>query len=171
MKRAIVFSKRCFIEILRDPASYIFSLGLPCAMLLLMTVINNGIPEEAGMTLYEIENLTPGIAAFSFSFTMLFASLIVSRDKNTALTSRLCASPMRKIDFIIGYTVPFMVIAVLQCIITFAAGALIGAVEGYYFGFPKVLLCIVCSLPCALVFVSIGIIFGSVFSEKAAPSA
>lgn len=171
MKRTFVFAKRCIIENLRDPVNYIFAFGLPIVMLFIMTAINKSIPEEASMNLFRIEYLTPGIAVFSFTFTMLFASLTVSRDKETALAARLCASPMRSMDFTLGYFIPYLFTAAVQCVVAFAAGGAIGLSEGYYFDFAKVMICLACSIPCAVVFVSLGIIFGLLFSERSAPSA
>ena len=58
MKRVLVFSVRNFRELIRDPLSYIFCLGFPLVMLIIMTVVNKSIPPEAGMTIFNIENLS-----------------------------------------------------------------------------------------------------------------
>ena len=42
--RLTVFASRNGKELLRDPLSYLFCLGLPLMMLILMTIINGSIP-------------------------------------------------------------------------------------------------------------------------------
>ena len=49
MPKIKVFAVRNAKEILRDPLSYIFALGFPVVMLIIMTIVNNSIPPEAGM--------------------------------------------------------------------------------------------------------------------------
>ena len=71
MNKVSAFSARNFKEIIRDPLSYIFCLGVPLVMLLVMTLVNDGIPEEAGMTIFRIDNLAGGIAVFGLTFIML----------------------------------------------------------------------------------------------------
>ena len=41
--RAIAFSKRTFLELVRDPLSYIFCVGFPIIMLLIMNIINESL--------------------------------------------------------------------------------------------------------------------------------
>ena len=60
--RTLVFAGRNFRELLRDPLSYIFCLGFPVIMLIIMSIVNKSIPAEAGMTIFNIENLSSGIA-------------------------------------------------------------------------------------------------------------
>lgn len=125
MKRALLFAGRELRELLRDPLSYIFCLGFPLVMMALMTAINSMIPAGT-MTLYEIDSLTAGIAVFGLSFVMLFAALSVSKDRAGAFLTRLFSSPMKAADFIVGYTLSLLVIAVGQLAVTFVCGALIG---------------------------------------------
>ena len=93
MKKVLAFSSRNFKELLRDPLSYIFCLGFPLIMLIIMSVINESIPPEANMTLFRIENLAGGIAVFGLSFVMLFTTLTVSKDRSGAFLVRLYATP------------------------------------------------------------------------------
>ena len=62
--RALVFASRNIKEILRDPLSYAFSLGLPIVMLVVFYVV---FYSEAAYW-FSLELLTPGIAVFSFAF-------------------------------------------------------------------------------------------------------
>ena len=119
--KGLIFCKRTVKEILRDPLSYIFCLGFPIIMLIIMTIVNESIPKQANMTVFQIQNLAPGIAYFGMTFVMLFACIQVSKDRNTALIMRLHASPMKSYDFILGYTLSVIIIALLQLAVTFLA--------------------------------------------------
>ena len=59
-----VFASRCGKEIIRDPLTMGFGLGFPIILILLFSIINKSIPPEAGNTLFEINNLTPGMIFF-----------------------------------------------------------------------------------------------------------
>ncbi len=121
MNKISAFSVRNFKEIIRDPLSYIFCLGFPLVMLIVMTVINDGIPPQTGMTIFRIDNLAGGIAVFGLTFVMLFTCLNVAKDRSGAFLVRLYATPMRSEDFILGYVLPTSLLAVLQILITLAA--------------------------------------------------
>lgn len=167
--RGFVFAKRTIKEIMRDPISYIFCLGFPIVMLLIMTIVNRSIPAEAGVAVFELPNLAPGIAFFGLTFVMLFLSIQVSKDRSTALIMRLHASPMKASDFIGGYTLSVAILAIAQLIITFVASVIVGAIFGETLPFGGICLSILCLLPSAMLFVAVGMIFGTLVNEKAAP--
>ena len=167
--RSIVFCNRTIKELLRDPLSYIFCLGFPIVMLLIMTVVDQSIPKEAGMTIFHLPELTPGIAMFGLTFVMLFTCIQVSKDRSGAFLTRLYASPMKAIDFIGGYTLPSMIIAVLQIVISFAASMLISILTKDSLPILNVLLCILVLMPSALLFIAFGLFFGTLLNDKAAP--
>ena len=87
--RALNFAKRNFKELIRDPLSLIFEILLPLFILFIFKQIN--IPEET----YNLENFTPGIIIFGFSFITLFIATLVAKDRTTSLLIRLAASPMK----------------------------------------------------------------------------
>lgn len=167
--RSLIFAQRTGKEILRDPLTFIFCLGFPLVMLLIMTIVNKSIPAEAGMVIFNLPYLAPGIAIFGFTFIMLFSCLQVSKDRSTSFLIRLYASPMKPMDYIAGYTLPILFIAVMQSVITFVAAMLIGAVSGDTLSVGRVLLCIGLMLPSALMYLGFGMLFGTILSEKAAP--
>ncbi|MCM1335770.1 MAG: ABC transporter permease [Bacteroides sp.] len=169
MRRILLFSGRNIKEILRDPLSYLFCLGFPIVMLIVMAVVNESIPPEAGMHIFEVEMLTPAVAVFGLMFTMLFAALQVSKDRGGSFLIRLYASPMRAADFIAGYFLPCLLIAAIQLLLCMLCGLVIGAVNGTALDFGNLLLsALIILLPAAL-FIGFGILFGSLFSDKAAP--
>ncbi|MBQ9080101.1 MAG: ABC transporter permease [Clostridia bacterium] len=168
MKRAFVFAGRNIKELLRDPLSYIFCLGFPVVMLVIMTAINSIIPAGA-MDIFNIDKLAPGIAVFALSFVMLFAALSVSKDRSGAFLARLFSSPMRAADFILGYMLPLLAVALGQFAVTYICAAVIGAADGVTLPLGGVLLSCLTLIPTALFFVSAGLLFGTLLSDKAAP--
>mgnify|MGYP004618999777 CR=1 FL=1 len=169
MNRVLAFSGRNLKELLRDPLSYIFCLGFPLVMLVIMSIVNQSIPPEAGMTIFDIENLSGGIAMFGQSFIMLFTCLTVSKDRSGAFLTRLYASPMRSVDFIAGYTLPVLLLAVIQSAITFAASMIAAVVLGGSVSVGGALFAVAVLIPGAVFFIAAGLLFGSLFNEKAAP--
>ena len=167
--RIRAFAKRCTLELVRDPLSYIFSLGFPLVMLIVMTLINESIPAEAGMTVFRTDNLAPGVYVFGLSFLMLFTALLVSKDRAEAFLVRLYISPMRRADFLFGYTLPVLVLAFMQGLITMAAAFVVGIFTDVPLDLRGLLLVLPASLPAMLLFVGFGLLFGALFSDKAAP--
>ncbi len=167
--KSFVFAKRTLKEILRDPLSYIFCLGFPLVMLVIMSIVDRSIPAQANMTVFHIENLGPGIAYFGLTFVMLFSSIQVSKDRSTALLLRLYASPMKPADYMIGYTLPVCILALVQMSICFAAAFVIGLCTGYTFSIGAILLSVLALIPSIFLFTGLGILFGSAVNEKAAP--
>ena len=110
MRRMRFFASRNAREILRDPISVGFGVAFPILLLLLLSFLNRHIPAEAHMTLFEPEQLAPGVSVFSLSFLALFSALLLSRDRSSALTLRLYASPLTGRDFILGYLVQVNII-------------------------------------------------------------
>lgn len=167
--RVLAFGKRTIKELLRDPLSYIFSLGFPLIMLIIMTVIYNSEPIKAEVETFRIDNLAPGVAVFGLTFIMMFTSLQVSKDRTTSFMSRLYATPMKASEFLAGYTLPLFVLSVLQQIIVFAAAIIIGNNSGISIDITGVLLCILSLIPLTIMYIGFGLLFGTVFSEKSAP--
>lgn len=167
--RAIAFSKRTFLELVRDPLSYIFCVGFPIIMLLIMNIINESLPKEAQVEMFHISRIGPGICLFGLTFVMLFTALQVSKDRSTAFLLRIYASPMSGSDFIVGYTLPVLGIAVLQQVITFIVVFILGKTADYNFHVQNLLLSILVLVPSALIFIGFGLFFGTLLNDKAAP--
>lgn len=163
--KAIIFATRNVKEILRDPMSYIFCLVFPIVMLVVFYAVFYS-PEAYW---FAIDILTPGIAIFSFSFTMLFMALLVSKDKTTAFLSRLYTSPMTTLDFVIGYTIPGLIITIGQVVACYITAAIIGLATGIQLSYIGITLAIISTIPAMFMFIGFGILFGSLFSDQAAP--
>lgn len=164
-----VFAVRTWKEIARDPLSYIFCLGFPVVMLAIMSVVDQSIPSEAGPQVFHLQNLAPGIAYFGLTFVMLFTCIQVSKDRATALLLRLYVSPMKSLDYICGYTMPMVVLAVIQTVICFCASVVVGVCIGESLAVGTLMLSVLALVPSMLLFVGFGILFGTLVGEKAAP--
>ncbi len=163
--RAILFAGRTTKEILRDPLSFVFCLGLPVVMLVAMYAIFS-----ASAPWFELTTLTPGIAVFSNAFIMLYMTLLVSRDRSTAFLCRLYTSPMRTADFVLGYALPGAAIGLGQLIACYATAILMGLLSGSTDWIsPAIPVAILTAIPMMLAYVFVGILFGCLFSDKAAP--
>ena len=167
--KSAVFASRNIKELVREPLSWVFCIGFPMVMLLLMTVINNSIPPEAGMTLFQIEKLGPGIAIFGLTFIMLFASLLVSGDRKDAFLLRVFTSPMKPWEYILGYIMPLIALSIAQFLVTEIVSYIMGAASGTFLNIGNMLFAVVVSLPSMIMYIGFGILFGSLFSKNAAP--
>lgn len=169
MNKTLAFSKRNLLEMARDPLSWIFCVAFPLVMLIIMTIVNEAIPKESGMTIFRIDNLAGGIAVFGQMFVMLFTAIGVAKDRESSFLTRLYSSPMKSGDFLMGYLLPMLVTAVIQLAVSFIVAFMISLITGCEISILGLLLCIVMAIPSALMFSSIGMLFGSLFNEKAAP--
>ncbi len=169
MNKTLVFAKRNLTELSRDVLSYIFCIAFPLVMLVIMSVLNDSIPKEAGMTVFRIDNLSGGIIVFGQTFVMLFTAILVATDKSSSFLLRLYATPMKSRNFTHGYIIPMLMISLVQTLVTVIASVVISLISGVSLEPLGLLLVIFTSLPSALMFISIGMIFGTLFNEKAAP--
>ena len=120
--RLLTFSRRTAKEILRDPLNLFFGLGFPLVLIGLLTAIQANIPVE----MFELEHLTPGITIFGLSFMTLFSAALISKDRESALLQRLYTTPLTASDFIFGYALPILPIAIAQAVICYIAAAFLG---------------------------------------------
>ena len=155
--KTLSFALRNTKEILRDPLTLFFGLGFPLVLILLLSAIQANIP----VSLFEIEHLTPGITVFGLSFMTLFSALIVSKDRGSSLLQRLYTSPLTAADFILGYTLPIIPISVAQCAICYIAAIILGLEITV-----NILWALLFIIPAALLYVAMGLLFGSILSDK-----
>ena len=160
--RTTAFASRNTKEMLRDPATLIFGLGFPLVLLVLLTAINSSIPEQAEMKLFQIESLAPGISVFGLSFLALFSSMLIAKDRTSSFMLRLFTSPLKPSDFILGYTLPLIPMAMVQTAVCCLAALCYGMKAGV-----NMLMVIVVNLPIAIVFIAVGLICGTLLNEKA----
>ena len=155
--RCFAFMSRNTKEILRDPLNLAFGLGFPVVLILLLSVIQSNIP----VTLFEIEHLTPGVTVFGLSFMTLFSATIIAKDRGSSLLQRLYTTPMTALDFILGYTLPVIPIAVAQSVVCYIVALLLGlkiTVNIFY--------AIIFIIPISVLYIALGLLCGSVFNDK-----
>ena len=155
--KMLAFSKRNFKEIVRDPLNLAFLFGFPVVLLLLLSAIQANIPVE----MFEIEHLSPGIAVFGLSFMTLFSATLIAKDRQSSFMHRLYTTPLKSNDFILGYTLPLIPIALTECIATFIFAAVLGLEINL-----NVLLAIILIIPTALFYIGFGLLCGSIFNDK-----
>ena len=155
--KMLTFANRNAKEILRDPLNLAFGLGFPIVLILLLTTIQSNVP----VSLFEIGHLTPGITVFGLSFMTLFSATIIAKDRGSSLLQRLYTTPLTAKDFIIGYTLPILPIAVAQTVVCYIVALILGLEFTV-----NILLAVVCVIPAALLFIAMGLLCGSVFTDK-----
>lgn len=154
--RTRVFAWRCLREILRDPLTLFFGVAFPLILLLLLSAIQANIP----VSMFEIDKLAPGICVFGQSFLALFTAQMISKDRSSSLMQRLMASPMNSMEFLMGYTLPMIPVALIQGMICLAAGGILGM------DFSRAPLVLVALLPSAVLFIGLGLLCGILLNDK-----
>lgn len=168
MKKLLLFAKRNFLEMIRDPLLYIFCAGFPILMFLMFQIINKYT--EGNTPMFNVKALVPGIIMFSFSLLMLMSSLLVSKDRTSAFLKRLFSSPIKQYQFLLGYLIPTAVVGLVQIIIGIVLGYVFGAIDGTGFvSFGGCMLLIVIMLPILITCLMLGILFGTILNDKSAP--
>jgi ABC-2 type transport system permease protein len=153
----LTFAKRNVKEIIRDPLTLAFGLGFPLVLILLLSAIQASIP----VPLFEITHLTPGITVFGLSFMTLFSATLIAKDRGSSLLQRLYTTPLTPVDFILGYTLPIIPFAVGQSIVCYFVAILLGLEPTH-----SILLAIAFIIPISCLFIALGLLFGSVLSDK-----
>ena len=155
--RTLTFARRCARELLRDPLNLAFGLGFPLVLLVLLSAIQANIP----VPLFEIDNLTPGITVFGLSFMTLFSATLISRDRETAFLQRLYTTPMGGLDFILGYMLPLVPLALGQAVACYLFAIPLGlTVRG------EILYAILGVIPMAVFNIALGLLCGSILGVK-----
>lgn len=155
--RMLTFAKRNFKEIIRDPLNLCFLFGFPIVLLLLLSAIQANIP----VSMFEIEHLAPGIVVFGLAFMTLFSATLIAKDRQSSFMHRLYTTPMKAQDFIIGYTVPLIPIAIAEGVATYIFAIILGLEISI-----NILLSLLLLIPIALLYIGIGLLCGSIFNDK-----
>jgi len=155
--RVMTFAKRCTKEILRDPINLGFGLGFPLVLLLLLSAMQANIP----VSLFEIDTLTPGITVFGLSFMTLFSATLIAKDRESALLQRLYTTPLTGFDFILGYMLPLLPIALGQTLICYLFAMPLGLTISI-----NIVYAFIGMIPMAVFNIALGLLCGSVFGVK-----
>ena len=155
--RMLAYAKRCMKEILRDPINLFFGLGFPVVLLLLLSAIQANVP----VPIFEIESLTPGITVFGLSFMTLFSATLIARDRESSLLQRLYTTPLKSADYILGYMLPLVPIAMAQGTICYLVAILLGLQVTI-----NIIFAILMIAPIAIFYIALGLLFGSILNVK-----
>lgn len=155
--RTLTFAKRNFKEMLRDPINLIFLFGFSVVLMILLSAIQANIP----VSLFEIQHLAPGITVFGLSFVTLFSATIISKDRSSSFMHRLYTTPMKPSDFILGYTLPIIPIAMIQALACYLFALILKLPISI-----NILISVIFIIPISLLYIGIGLLCGSVFNDK-----
>lgn len=155
--KMLIFSGRCGKEILRDGVNLGFGLGFPLVLLALLSAIQANIP----VSLFEINALTPGISVFGLSFLSLFSASLVAKDRESAFLQRLYTTPLSGADFILGYMLPLLPMAMVQVLVCYLFALLLGLDLSV-----NIIYAVLGALPMAVFHVGFGLMCGSALGVK-----
>lgn len=155
--RMLTFSGRNVKEILRDPLNLAFGLAFPLVLLFMLGAMQANVP----FTLFDPEILTPSITVFSLAFITMFSATLIAKDRSSSLLQRLYTTPLRPADYIMGYVLPIFPLSLAQCLVCYIAAMLLGLKFT-----SNTILAILALIPAALFFISLGLLCGSVFTDK-----
>ena len=154
--RMLNFANRNFKELIRDPLSLVFEIGLPLFLLFIFQQFN--IPSEN----FKLENFTPSIIVFGFAFITLFSATLIAKDRTSSFLIRLGTSPMKSSDYILGYILSIIPIILIQEVLFFILAIILGLSFSI-----NIIFTILISLVISIFFITLGILIGSLVSEKA----
>ena len=155
--KTITFAKRCAKEILRDPLNLCFGIGFPLVLLLLLSAIQANIPAD----IFEINALTPGMTVFGLSFMTLFSATLISKDRESAFLQRLYTTPLTGLDFILGYMLPILPIALGQAAICYLFAVPLGLDISI-----NVIYAVIGIIPMSIFNIALGLLCGSLLGIK-----
>ena len=157
MRRMLSFANRTMKEILRDPLTIGFGLGFPVILLLLLSLIQANIPVE----MFEITHLAPGITIFGLSFITLFSAQLIAKDRTSSLLTRLYTTPLRAIDFILGYLLPIIPLCLAQTVICYILAMILGMQFSV-----NIIWATLMNLVPSFFYIALGLLCGSALTEK-----
>lgn len=155
---SIELSRRNVKEVARDPLSLGITVALPIALLLIFQIFAQFDP------IFAPGALTPGIVLVGLVMLMFSAAMILARDRETALFDRFLTAPLRSDQFVAGYTLPYIPIAIVQAAALFGIGAALGMTfEG------NAIIVILVILLMAAFYVGLGMLMGSLLTVRQVP--
>lgn len=160
--RMMVFAGRSGKEMLRDPLTLVFGLGFPVGLLVMMQMMMRSMPGMAGAaTQFSIGQFAPAMAVFGQSFLTLFLGMLVSADRGSSFLARLFASPLRAWEYLLGYSLPLLPIALGQGAICFATALCLGLKCSWALAAAVLVL-----VPVSLLFIATGLLIGACLRDR-----
>lgn len=153
-----IYTKRNLKEFLSDPLTLIFTIGLPAFLLVFMVSLNKSLQFNEA---FKVENFVPSTIILSYSFLTMFSGMLVAKDRSSSFLSRMFVSPLKAHNYILGYIIPILMIALIQSIILYSIGFIVGLSFSI-----NILLSIPFLLFISLLFVSFGLLLGSILKDQ-----
>ena len=160
MNRCKAFSGRNAKELLRDPLTLAFGIGFPVILITLIGLMTRAIPQMPQAT-YGIQSFAPGMAVFGLSFLSLFLAQLIAGDRESAYLMRVFASPMTAAEYIAGYMLPLLPVALLQGVVCFAWATIFGYKITW-----NLLPALAVLVAVSLLYISLGVLLGCVLSGR-----
>ena len=91
----------------------------------------------------------------------LFSATIIAKDRSSSLLQRLYTTPLTPTDFILGYTLPIVPIAVVQSIVCYIAAIVLGLNLTV-----TIIFAVVFIIPVSVLYIALGLLFGSILTDK-----
>lgn len=142
-------------EVFRDPLTLLLGVAMPVILLFLFSSLQD---LGGGIELFEPQMLTPGLVIFSFAFIIMFSGTLLGKDSKSAFLTRLLSTPLKPIDYLLAYLLPFIPVAIFQVVVCYAVGLLLG-MPMINVGFTLLIFFLM-----AILSISIGIILGSLLT-------
>lgn len=148
-------AQRNLKEIFRDPITLLLGVAMPVLFLFLFSSLQD---LGGGIELFKPQMLTPGLVIFSFAFIIMFSGTLLGKDSKTAFLTRLLSTPLKPVDYLLAYLLPFLPVAVFQVVVCYSVGFVLGM------AITNVGLTLLIFFLMALLCISIGIILGSLLT-------
>jgi ABC-2 type transport system permease protein len=153
--RFMELAKRNFKETYLDLLSLGLVIVFPPALLLVLQTIGAVDP------FFNVTNLAPGIAVFGFALLSLSSGMLLAKDRESSLLTRLLTAPLRANDFIIAYSLPYIPVMIIQMILVFAIAVPLGLEISGNVGLLFLILFLM-----SIGYIGLGMILGTVFTYK-----
>jgi ABC-2 type transport system permease protein len=153
--RSQALAKRNFIEVWRDPLSLSLNVALPVGMLLVLQLLGDVD------VFFSVTSVAPGAILFGFVMLMFSAALSLSKDRESALFSRLLTAPLNPNEFVSGYSLPYLPVAIIQAVALFGVAWVLGLESSGSLWLVALILLVM-----AVMYIGWGMILGVTFSTK-----
>lgn len=151
-------ASRNFKETFRNPLSLGLGAAMPCAFLWLFSALGKRAP----LPVFQPQALTPALTVFSFSFLIMFAAVLVSKDRASGFFQRMLATPLKSADYAAAYLLPFLPVSALQIAACYGVGAALGSPAGL----ADMAASLLALMPALMLCIGLGLTLGSLGTEN-----
>jgi ABC-2 type transport system permease protein len=161
MRAIYILCLRQLKRYVRSPARIIGSLGQPILFLVALGFGFKAMFAKAGSGDY-ISFLSPGIISMAILFNAVFSGIEIIWDRQFGFLKETLVAPVSRVEIVFGRTLGGAIVAMAQGTVVF----LICLVAGFRIANPRMVpVAIVFMFLIALLFTSIGTVFGSVLQD------